>query len=127
VSAGALHHFFARPFSEHERKKFVMASLKDAARTLFKVRVKRKVPTSKRYPKSGSFIVRADAQMLVTPELSEELWEWLVLQGWRVNSFSQDRRQYAEWPANSIAILAKAPAGERENLYRRLMAGLVKH
>jgi hypothetical protein len=104
-----------------------MASLKDAARTLFKVRVKRKVPTSKQFPKSGSFIVRAEAQMMVTVDLTEELWEWLVLQGWRANSFPRDRRQYAQWPTNSMAILAKAPAGERENLYRRLMAGLVKH
>jgi hypothetical protein len=127
VSAGALGHFFARPFSEHGRKKFVMASLKDAARTLFKVRVKRKVPTSKQFPKSGSFIVRAEAQMMVTVDLTEELWEWLVLQGWRANSFPRDRRQYVQWPTNSMAILAKAPPGERENLYRRLMAGLTKH
>jgi hypothetical protein len=104
-----------------------MASLKDAARTLFKVRVKRKAPTSKQFPKSGSFIVRAEAQMMVTIDLTEDLWEWLVLQGWRANSFPRDRRQYAQWPTNSMAILAKAPPGERENLYRGLMKRTEKH
>ena len=104
-----------------------MASLKDAARTLFKVRVKRKAPTSKQFPKTGSFIVRANAQMLVTMDLSEDLWEWLVLQGWRANSFPRERRQYAQWPTNSMAILAKAPPGERENLYQRLMVRTEKH
>ncbi len=99
-----------------------MASLKDAARTLFNVRVKRKPPTSRKYPKPGSFIVRADAQITVTPELNVELWEWLVLQGWREHSFPHDRRQYGDWPANSIAVLAHAPTGEREHLYRKLMA-----
>ena len=104
-----------------------MASLKDAARTLFKVRVKRKAPTSKQFPKTGSFIVRANAQMLVTLDLSEDLWEWLILQGWRANSFPRERRQYALWPINSMAILAKAPPGERENLYQRLMVRTEKH
>lgn len=104
-----------------------MASLKDAARTLFKVRVKRKAPTSKQFPKTGSFIVRTEAQMMVTMDLTEDLWEWLVLQGWRANSFPRDRRHYAQWPTNSMAILAKAPPGERENLYRRLMVRTEKH
>lgn len=104
-----------------------MASLKDTARTLFKVRVKRKAPTSKQFPKSGAYIVRGDAQMLVTVELNEALWEWLVLQGWRANSFPRDRREYVQWPTNSVAVLAKAPTGERENLYQRLMVKVGKH
>ena len=104
-----------------------MVSLKDAARTLFKVRVKRKAPTSKQFPKAGSFVVRADAQMVVTADLTGDLWEWLVLQGWRANSFPRDRRHYAQWPNDSMAILAKAPPGERENLYQRLMVRTEKH
>ena len=59
--------------------------------------------------------------MQVTEPLSQDLWDWLLLSGWRANNFKGDRRSYVKLPANTLRTLMSADQNERERLHADLL------
>lgn len=59
--------------------------------------------------------------MEVDTDLTEELWDWLMLMGWREIRPIRDRRHYRCAPRGACFALKKATMGERDLLYRRIL------
>lgn len=98
-----------------------MASIKDNVRTLFRIRVSRRVPPPGPKPRYGAIIVCKDVQMEVDTDLDDDLWDWLVLMGWRQVGVRLDRRRYRRAPEGACAALKRAGLGERDMLNRRIL------
>lgn len=98
-----------------------MASIKDNVRTLLRIRKRRQVPTPGPKPKYGTLIVCKDVQMEVDTDLDDDLWDWLVLMGWRQINVRLDRRRYRRAPEGACTALKQASLGERELLNRRIL------
>jgi hypothetical protein len=51
--------------------------------------------------------------MTIQAGFSDELWRWLLEQGWREVTHRPDRRHYRAVPASCVTELIDAPAEER--------------
>ena len=51
--------------------------------------------------------------MIVQAGMSDELWQWLMEQGWREPAYFPDRRQYRDIPASWVTTLVDAIAEDR--------------
>ncbi len=72
-------------------------------------------------PSVGASIVKRRVVMKVTEPVSSELWDWLVLVGWREVRMSRNRRKYRPVPDSAFGKLVRVAANEREALYRRML------
>jgi hypothetical protein len=61
-------------------------------------------------PSVGARTVNGDFRMTVQVGMSDELWRWLMKQGWRECTYRWERRRYREVPAVYVASLIEAPA-----------------
>lgn len=95
--------------------------MKDKLRTLFSIRTKRQAPPVGPLPKTGATIVHGSLKMRVTQQMPRELWDWMVLSGWRNLPVVKDRRQGVELPEHTLAELLNAAPGEREALHARIL------
>ena len=64
-------------------------------------------------PAIGGHIAFEDFRMTVQAGLSEELWQWLLGQGWRELRFRPEQRRYREVPTTCVTELIDAPIEER--------------
>jgi hypothetical protein len=92
----------------------------DLIRTLFRIRKKRRALPSSASPKIGSTIVRNNLKIKLSQPLDPELWSWLQLSGWRVNTVRNDRRAYVALSEDALARLIAAPPDQRTRLHARL-------
>ena len=60
-------------------------------------------------PAIGAPIVRQDVRMAVQAGMSDQLWTWLLEQGWRESNFHPDRRRYRDIPSAWVTRLTDAP------------------
>ena len=60
-------------------------------------------------PAIGAQIIREDLRMAVQAGMSDQLWLWLLEQGWRESNFHPDRRRYRDIPAAWVLRLTDAP------------------
>lgn len=95
--------------------------MNDFFRNLFKIRTKRRALPSGPRPQVGSIIVRKTMRIRVTQPISSDLWDWLLLSGWRVNTFKNDRRHYRTLPDGVLVQLAAATPEHRSELHTRLV------
>lgn len=95
--------------------------MKDFIRTLFGIRQKRKGLPPSPPPGSRTTLVRGVVKMSVNTEISADLWDWLMLSGWRVNTYRNDRRKYNVMPESAISQLMSASSSERDNLHKKLL------
>jgi len=51
--------------------------------------------------------------MTVQAGLRDDLWHWLLEQGWRELTYRPDRRRYHSVPATCVSELIDAPAEKR--------------
>lgn len=72
-------------------------------------------------PAIGSTICCADVRMTVQAGMSDELWQWLVAQGWRPLAPREDRYRFRALPSAHVAALFDAAPDDRE---RYLLAAL---
>lgn len=86
------------------------------------MRVKRRVESSEQLPAVGARIVLETLRMQVSAPLSQEGWQWLLLQGWRECRYRNDRRQYIEIPKDAYERLRFASPRQRERFHRRILA-----
>ena len=96
--------------------------LKCKVRTLVGIRQERALPRRGRKPPIGVGIVCGDVRMIVPAGMSDELWEWLMDQGWREVTYRPDHRIYRQVPVSRAAQLADADKEMRMSLLHSAMA-----
>jgi hypothetical protein len=79
--------------------------MRNRIRGLLGVRRPRKLPRRGPKPSIGALAVCGDLRMTVQAGLSEDLWSWLLDQGWRELTYRPDRRHYRELPAGWVTRL----------------------
>lgn len=84
---------------------------------------RRRLPPPGPCPNVGATIVRRAALIKIGEPLGPELWNWLVLAGWREVRMSRNRRRYVPLPADALRRLARCRPEERELVHQRLLAG----
>lgn len=95
--------------------------MKDMLRTLFSIRQKRKPAPVGPLPAVGTFILRGQVKMAVTHPLPRELWDWLVLSGWRNLPVKNDRRKGQRLPEGALKELMDATPQERNQAHSRIL------
>ena len=60
-------------------------------------------------------------KMQVTDPMPRELWDWMVLSGWRNVPVAKDRRQSVDLPARTLKDLIDAAPTERDALHARIL------
>ncbi len=59
-------------------------------------------------PAIGATIICGDLRITVQAGLSDELWTWLLDEGWRELTYRPDRRHYREVPSSWVTRLIDA-------------------
>jgi hypothetical protein len=95
--------------------------MKDLVRTLLGIRKKRRALPLSAPPTEGAVIVRNDIKAIVTQPLNEELWDWMMLSGWRLNPVKNDRRHYRSLPHGAVDQLIACDKERRSSLHRNLL------
>jgi hypothetical protein len=95
--------------------------MKDLLRTLFSVRQKRRAPPVGPIPAVGSSIIRGQVKMAVTHPISPDMWNWLVLSGWRSIPVKNDRRKCMALPKSALKELISADIQERDATHAHLL------
>jgi hypothetical protein len=72
------------------------------------LRKERALPRRTGKPAIGSLVVCGDLRMTIQAGLSDELWQWLLDQGWRELTYRPDRRHYRELPSPWVTRLIDA-------------------
>jgi hypothetical protein len=88
--------------------------MKDFLRTLFRIRTQRRSYPITTAPKVGSEIICRGIKMTVSRPIAPELWDWLLLSGWRAVPVRDDRRAAVSLPEDTLRRLEAANAAERE-------------
>lgn len=95
--------------------------MQDWLRNLFSIRAKRKLPPVGRAPKVGTYLMSGDLKMQVTQPVTRDLWDWLVLSGWRNVPVAKDRRKSRDLPEEALAQLLEARPAQRDALLARIV------
>ncbi len=97
-----------------------ITSLRIRLSSLFHVRepLQRRLPRRSSKPRIGTYVVHAQdrLRLVVQAGLSDDLWKWLMDQGWRVETFRPDRRRYLDIPASWVIALIDAEPAFREQV-----------
>lgn len=100
--------------------------MKDWMRNLLSIRQNRRAPSAKGAPKVGSAIILDGVTMQITDPIPRELWEWMVLSGWRNVPVANDRRATTQLAPETLAQLIRTPAAERNGVHTTLLANAQK-
>jgi hypothetical protein len=96
-------------------------SLKNALRTLLKIRKERALPPAGFKPPVGSNIVLDRMRIRLKHPISDEQWSWLVERGWRTVDMRTDRRRYVLVPEKGVIRMLKAEGLEREVILKKMI------
>lgn len=99
----------------------ILDRLSDLARRLLGRKMERQLPPPGRRPPVGAYIAKEDVRMRVTVDLSEEIWRWLTLSGWRRIFLQSDRRRYRSAPRRGLERLVLAAPERREAIERAIL------
>ena len=95
--------------------------MKDLLRNLFSIRQQRKPAPVGPLPQVGSTIIRGEVKMAVDQPIPRELWDWLVLSGWRNLPVKVDRRKGLRAPEGALRDLITADPLERNRAHSRIL------
>ena len=96
--------------------------MKDLIRNLLSIRQKRKPAPVGPLPPVGAALIRGSVKMKVTHPVPRELWDWLVLSGWRNVPVKNDRRSYQWLPDAALKELLDADPAQRKQVHARVLA-----
>lgn len=96
--------------------------MKDLLRNVFSIRQKRRAPPAGPVPPEGAFVIYKDVKMAVNQTIPRDLWNWMVLSGWRTIPVKKDRRKSKELPAGALLQLISAHPAERDAVHARILA-----
>lgn len=91
----------------------VIQSLHDRFRGFLRFRIERTPPRRGPKPAIGAYVVCGELRMTIQAGVTDELWEWLMEQGWRELRYAPDRRHYLVVPAPCVTRLIDAPEEQR--------------
>lgn len=91
----------------------VLQSFRNRVRGILHVRAERALPQRGPKPAIGRQIARGDVRMTVQAGFSDELWVWLMEQGWRELRYGPEQRRYRDIPATCVTDLIDAHPDER--------------
>ncbi len=93
-------------------------TLRNRLRLMMDEPVERELPRRTRKPAIGAHVVhmREALSLTVQAGMSDELWRWLMDQGWRVETYRPDRRAYRDIPASYVTRLIDADRAQRHSL-----------
>ena len=89
-----------------------VAHVRDQVRTLLKIRCERGIPSESSKPGFGAKLVCGDIRMTVRSGMTDQLWRWLLDQGWREVAVRPDRRHYKDIPSTFVTRLIDAVTDE---------------
>lgn len=89
-----------------------VSHVRDQVRTLLKIRCERGTPSESSKPPFGAKLSCGDIRMTVRSGMSDQLWRWLLDQGWREVPVRIDRRHYKDIPTAYVTRLIDAEANE---------------
>ena len=95
--------------------------MKDLLRNLFSIRQQRKPAPVGHLPQVGATILRGQVKMTVSQPVPRELWDWLVLSGWRNMPVKNDRRKGLVTPEGALKELIDADPQERNRAHSRIL------
>ncbi len=100
--------------------------MKNFFRTLLGIRTKRQPLPITPPPKVGASIVRNGYRIKVTQPCRSDLWDWLLLSGWRAIPVRHDRRASIVLPEETIPQLNVASTEDRQRLLETLVSSARK-
>jgi hypothetical protein len=103
-----------------------LMNLFDSVRGVLRVRKQRAKPPAGPKPRLGAKIVKDDLRMSVQAGLTLAAWYWLLEQGWREETFRNDRRLYREVPSSRVAELFDAADPDERSRVLQLAIGEAK-
>ena len=59
--------------------------------------------------------------MKLSQSCDDEMWDWLLLLGWRASSVRNDRRKYIVLPLDTFSRLKAANANDRARILESLL------
>ena len=89
-----------------------VAHVRNQFRTLLKIRCEREIPSEGSKPPFGAKLVCGDIRMTVRSGMTDQLWSWLLDQGWREVAVRPDRRRYKDIPTGFVTRLIDAVTNE---------------
>ena len=95
--------------------------MQDWMRNLLSIRQNRRAPSAKGAPKVGNAIILDGVAMQITEPVPSELWEWMVLSGWRNVPVANDRRATTQLAPDALAQLIRAPVAARNSVHASLL------
>ena len=95
--------------------------MKDWIRNVLSIRQARRPAPVGQVPAVGTDIQRGALKMAVTHRISGELWDWLVLSGWRNLPVKVDRRKGLRAPEGALRDLITANPLERNRAHSRIL------
>lgn len=96
--------------------------MKDMLRNLFSIRQQRKPAPVGGLPQVGATIQRGEVKMAIDRPVPRELWDWLVLSGWRSLPVQKDRRKGRLAAEGSLQALIDATSPqERNQVHERIL------
>lgn len=96
-------------------------ALRDKLRSFFRVRTRRRLAAVGPCPSVGDHIAKEGVRVRVTDEMDDELWQWLILKGWRKIFLSTDRRRYLVADDALFDELIMANNEERDSIEDRMI------
>jgi hypothetical protein len=99
--------------------------LRTRLRSLLGERTARAMPRRSRKPRIGAYVVhvREGLRLVAQAGMSDQLWQWMMERGWRVESYQPDRRVYKDVPASCVTRLIDADQAHWEQvLFEAIMS-----
>lgn len=95
-----------------------IGALRTRLRSFLREQKPRSLPRKSSKPRIGTHVVNVQEGLRFVAQagMSDELWLWLLEQGWRVESYRPDRRAYRDIPASAVTALIDADPARRQRL-----------
>jgi len=104
----------------------LIRSIHNWIRRLFSLRKPRALPRRGPKPAIGSGVYRADVRMTLQAGFSDELWHWLLEEGWRELRYRPDRRRYREITTGWVNLLIDAAPEERRAVLEEAIKNAIR-
>ena len=95
--------------------------MKDWIRNTLSIRQNRRPAPVGSRPPVGAIIIRGPVKMSITQEVPRELWDWLVLSGWRNLPVKDDQRKGLLAPTDALKTLLEADPQQRNHAHDRIL------
>ncbi len=82
---------------------------------------RRRLARASKRPAIDAYITKQQIAIKVTEPMTAELWDWLVLMGWREVDIKSNRRKIRRLHDETFAQLVNAKPAEREAVYRAIL------